>query len=343
MGLRWRQMQAKNVRECAEIIAAHPIISPRYRRAIHDLRLAWMRLLGSQAMITAVFEEVEGARSRTWGVGVAVFVNDDFIREVTTPPLFWFGPELAKRVMRGSSPILSDSQVRKANSGEGLNLLVWESVLRPEFANRPDVYQLMMSAFLELHRGFLLKEMITSQSESVQRLGWAVDAGGFYWDSTKACYVKSLKGSAEEFIRKPHTVGITRELELNRPGSWVGTLFEYHPPRFRFSPSEQRLLLTALGGEIGTDQDLANALGVSLPTVKKMWLSVYRRVADRQPEIVRHSPDSETETSKRGKEKRRHLLAYLREHPEELRPISQKLLGWRPPDTKTDCLRGIQS
>ena len=324
MSLRWRQMQAGDVRECAGIIAAHPVIGPRYRRAIHDLRPAWLRLLDSQAMTTAVFEEVEGVRSRTWGVGVGVFVNDDFNREVKTPPLFWFGPELAKRIMRERSPVLSDSQVREANSGEGLNLLVWEAVPCPEFANRPDVYHLMVSAFLELHQGFLLKEMITSQSESVQRLEWAVDAGGLYWDSTNACYVKSPKGSAEEIIRKPHIVGITRELELNRPGSWVGNLFDYHPPRFSFSPSEQRLLHLALGGESGTDQELANALGVSLPTIKKIWLSVYRRVADRQPEIIPDCARPETEAPERGKEKKRRVLAYLREHPEELRPVSRK-------------------
>ena len=29
----------------------------------------------------------------------------------------------------------------------------------------------------------------------------------------------------------------------------------------------------------------------------------------------------------RGREKRRRLLAYLREHPEELRPFSRKLLA----------------
>jgi hypothetical protein len=37
--------------------------------------------------------------------------------------------------------------------------------------------------------------------------------------------------------------------------SWVGTLFDYHPPRCGFSRSEQRMLLTALEG--GTDRELS--------------------------------------------------------------------------------------
>jgi hypothetical protein len=325
MALRFRPMQPKDIRECAEIVTTHPVIGPRYGRAAHDLRLAWRRLLGSEAMSTAVYEEVNGTAIRVCGFGVGVFVRAEFIRDVKTPPMFWFGAELSKQINAGNSPVLSDREVREANSGEGLNLLVWEAVPRPEFSARPDLYHLMVEAFRELYRGFLLKEMITSQAESVQRLKWAVDAGGLLWDPGKARYVESLRRNAEEFIQKPHIVGITREMEFSRLGSWVGTLFDYQPPRFGFSRSEQRLLCAALAGESGTDNELAESLGVSLPTIKKMWLSIYRRVNNHRPETIRDFVP--VEVTERGKEKRRPLLTYLREHPEELRPASQKLLG----------------
>lgn len=38
----------------------------------------------------------------------------------------------------------------------------------------------------------------------------------------------------QEFISKPHIVGLTRDLVAQRPASWVGTLFDYQPARFRF-------------------------------------------------------------------------------------------------------------
>jgi hypothetical protein len=327
MALRFRSMQPKDVRECAEIIGAHPVIGPRYGAAIGDLRTAWLGLLGSEAMNTAVFEEVNGTAIRTCGVGVGLFVRDEFMRELKMPPLFWFGPELARRVTAGNSPVLSDSEVREENSAGGLNLIVWEAVPAPQFAARSDLFHLMVEAFLELHRGFRLKEMMTSQVESVQRLQWSVDAGGMLWDPAKKSYVKSLRRSAEEFIREPHILGITRELELGRLGSWVGTLFDYQPPLFGFSRSEQRLLQAALAAESGTDQELTRTLRVSLPTIKKMWQSVYRRVTDRRPETIRDS--ARAGSTERGKEKKRRLLAYLREHAEELRPASQKRLGQR--------------
>ena len=331
MALRFRPMQPKDIRECAEIIKAHPVIGPRYGRAIHELHSAWALLIGREAMTTAVYEEFDGAAVRKCGVAVGLFVYEEFMRELKTPPLFWFGEELVKRITAGRSPALSDREVREANSGEGLNLVVWEAVPCLDFATRSDLFHLMIEAFREVHRGFRLNEMITSQAESVGRLKWAVDAGGLFWDPAKARYVDSPRKNAEEFVRKPHVVGITRELEFARLGSWVGTLFDYLPPRFGFSRSEQRMLLAALAGKSGTDEELAVALAVSLPTIKKMWLSVYRRMAEVQPKMVRDSARSGA--AERGKEKRRHLLAYLRDHPEELRPVSQKHLQQQPPVT----------
>ena len=326
MSLGWRPMEPEDVAECAEIIAAHPVIGPRYGSAIKDLGRAWHRLLGSEAMTTAVFEEVDRGGAHLAGVGVGVFVRDEFIREMKTPRQFWVGPELTKRILNGNSPVLSDKEVREANSGEGLNELVWETITGPSYAKRTEIYHLMGSAYIEIHRGFRLKEMITSQAESPERLQWAIDAGGLYWDTKAGRYVKSLKKGTDDFARNPHVVGITRELEFGRPGSWVGTLFDYHPPRFHFSTAEQRLLICAISNRTATNPALAQKLDVSLTTVKKTWLSVYNRVAAQAPELI--AEDSKAvPNSKRGKEKRRRLLSYLQEHPEELRPALRRSNG----------------
>ena len=165
-------------------------------------------LIGGEAMTTAVYEEVDGAAVRKCGVAVGLFVYEEFMREVKTPPLFWLGGELVRRIKAGRSPALSDKEVREANSREGLNLIVWEALPCLEFATRADVFHLMIEAFREVHRGFQLKEMITSQAESVERLKWAVDAGGLIWDPAKALYVNSPRKNAEEFVREPHIVGI---------------------------------------------------------------------------------------------------------------------------------------
>jgi hypothetical protein len=62
-----------------------------------------------------------------------------------------------------------------------------------------------------------------------------------------------------------------------------------------------------------------------------MWVSIYRRAEDYLPELISDPLPSDTPASGRGKEKRRRLLAYLRVHPEELRPISRELVSAAPP------------
>jgi len=334
--VRHRPMEPKDVRECADIVAAHPVIGPRYGNRIGDLSKAWLRLIGCDAKRTTVFQTVEGPRAPICFVGVSVFVNDDFMRELKAPPGFWIGPELVKRILSGNSPILPDSQFREANSRGGLNLIVWEGCIRPGFETNNEIHGHVMTAFIEEHSGFLLNELISPQIESTERLQWTIQTGAQLWNPVAGRYQKTFKKHPKEIVGKPHVVGVRRSMEHERDDSWttswVGTLFDYQPPRFGFSRSEQRLLHAALAGESGTDNELAESLGVSLPTIKKMWLSIYRRVNDRQPEAIRDCVP--VEAAERGKEKRRHLLVYLREHPEELRPVSQKLLGQPPPITK---------
>ena len=131
-----------------------------------DLSTAWRRLLDCEAKSTVVFEEVQERRARIWGVGVSVFVNDDFMREVKTPPLFWVGPELARRIARGTSPVLTGRALRDANARGGLNLLTWEGCIRLEDAKRAEIYNKVILAFIEEHRGFLWKEIIGAQARS---------------------------------------------------------------------------------------------------------------------------------------------------------------------------------
>ena len=325
--LRWRPMQPADVDRCVEIVAAHPVIGPRYGVDIENLGRAWRKLLGSAAISHNVFEWLDGNRATIVGVGFAVFVRDEFMREIKTPPLHWIGPELARRVAGKDCPVLTDDEVRDANSGSGLSELVWEGIGTPEFAHSMDFYHAMVGSYVEVHRGFLLKEMIAGQADSVERLLSVIESGGLYWNPAQQRYDTTSPEPPEILAARPHLVGITRELANVRPGSWISTLFNYRPPRFGFSRGEQQLLLAALKSLHGTDQELAAALHLSIPTVKKMWGSIYRRVAACDPELVPDPALAEPGTHERGREKRRSLLAYVRDHPEELRLHSRKLLA----------------
>lgn len=251
------------------------------------------------------------------GVGVSAFISDEFLHHVKSPPFFWVYPELIKRVTSGKSPLLTDKETREANTNGGLNLLIWEGAVRGEYENRAEVLTPVLSAFLEQHRGFLIKELI-SHGNSIEHVRAMLRTGSqFLKEDGK--YVDQLQKPLEEIFDSPHYVGLTREVASSRLGSWVGMLFLHEAPRFGFRPSEQRLLLTALRG--GTDQELSDELGVSLSTVKKYWLSIYDRVSGHLPGFS-FNQDAMEGANERGKEKKQRLLNYLRDHPEELRPAS---------------------
>jgi hypothetical protein len=275
-----------------------------------------------------VFHACEDERAPICLFGFSVIVRDNFVREMKKPSSFWVGPELTRRVIKGDSPLLTGKELREANSQDGLNLLIWEGCARPGYEAQPEVGRFMMAAFIEVHQGYRWKEIISSHAESPDRLRHMMKTGGFLWDPIAGRYAAAVDKDIDEIVSTPHIVGITRELERSRrgnwTGSWVGSLFDYHAPILGFSGSEQRLLSCALSGE--TDEQLAGTLGTSLATVKKMWVSIYNRVEDRLPALIPDRLQTDASAGSRGREKRRGLLAYLREHPEELRPVSRRLL-----------------
>ena len=68
-----------------------------------------------------------------------------------------------------------------------------------------------------------------------------------------------------------------------------------------------------------TDAELSVDLGLSIEAIKRRWMSIFARVDEFKPEILnREGPDNEG----RGPQKRHRVVAYVRTHPEELRPFS---------------------
>ena len=317
MAISYRPMRSKDVRECVDIVARHPVKGPRYRDTIADLKPVWLELLGCEAFRGVVFEDCAHSGTKIVGVGISAFVSEEFLRSMKKPPFFWVSAELTRRVKRGDSPLLSDRDVREANAKGGLNLITWEGVIRQESVCAEAVTTLF-SAFVEVHRGFLLKEVMCQGVISPETLGANLRSGGMLLGEDGQ-YVESVDRSLDEIFQTPHHVGLSRELALRRPGTWIASLFAYQPPQCGFRPSEQRLLIAALRGK--TDEELADDLGISVSAVKKAWLSIYDRVAMHLPSLFPNSL-SRQEGAERGKEKKQHLIAYLRDHPEELRPAS---------------------
>ena len=323
MNVSYRPMQLKDVPKCVEYIAAHPVLGPRYGKLIERLPSAICFALRNEMMTSAVFEEIQGSVTRFVGVGMGVFISDDFLKELKTGPSFWVGPELVRRITSGKSPLLSGPEIREANSGAGLNLLASHLTWHPADIVREGVGTTLMTSFDQLFRGLRLREVI-GQADCLEHMYAMRDSGGLYFDRLRGTYGTFPEVNVRNFSDEPRNIGITRELALHGY-SWLSSLLvSYAPPRLGLSRAEQRLLVAARDG--ATDEELGERLGISLYAVKMRWRTIYDRAAAFLADLVTDNSRVDGEARRRGKEKKQHLLDYIRKHPEELHPVSRKLL-----------------
>jgi hypothetical protein len=322
--IRHRPMRHRDISECVRLVATHPILGPRYGGTIKDLPGVWRRLLSNEWFFTAaLFEETQGSQAKTLGAGIDVVVTEEFFQEAKTPPYFWLGPELTRRIAQGRSPLLTEKQVAEANSRKGLNIVIWQSGVHPDDLKRPEIWEVGVNAFIKTHQGFRLNEWIL-QAESREHFVGILNVGSILYGRSDSDDPGPRQLDPGRAAVEPHLTGLPRETALRQVGSWTSTVFRYQPPILFFSRSEQRLLWAALEGE--TDERLSDSLGVSLSAIKKTWRAIYLRVADHMPELIPSQSPDEGSTQDRGKEKKRRVVAYLRDHPEELRPYERRLV-----------------
>lgn len=312
--------QIEDIATCVDIVGAHPVLGARYGPALGHLETAWRQLLHSDAFIFLVTKETASGFSRTLGAQVACFITDEFAAEIAKPPLKWLGPEIVNRVLSGPCPILTNAEVPVANSADSLNLMIWPPCFPTEYETNTELRQSSQELFFSMFRGFNFKRMQTQEIHPMT-LSIAVNSGAGYLLGTDPQHSREL-GNAESVVLQPHLIEVTRTMVSQQPGTWVSQFFSYRKPEIGFPRSEQRLLSAALHG--GTNEELAEQLGISLSAVKKMWASVYLRIEYSGVAHLKFEPN-ENDDGDRGREKKQKLLAHLREHPEELRPYSMKL------------------
>jgi len=321
MPLRYRQLRLDDLSIGVDLIAKHPEFGPQYEQQWDAVYQAWSSSIHKEAFVGKFFEEVRNENPIPMAVGIFVFVTDEFMQEAKEPPFFWFGPELGRRISSGASPLLSDKEVRRRNSTSGLNLVPWPTGIGAPDRHRPELTQEFLGVFIRETSSFRIKEAIF-QTPVAQDLHASLLSGAILVGRQSAGNDLSQQ-ELQEIVSKPHLMYLNRELALARVGSWAASLFSYSDPQIGFSRAEQRLLEAALCGL--TDEELITELQISLSAVKKTWRSIYFRVEEAGLPILPALPGTREEGD-RGKGKRHRLLNYVREHPEELRPVSMKLL-----------------
>jgi len=261
-------------------------------------------------MTVGVDDRRRPPETRLVGCGVSVFVTDEFAERVLA------GLPLLSRAFleqweSGPRPYLTKKEIAAANAGDGLNLLIlhygWSKDVTPE--DMMTMQHLQTERFIHEHAGYFTKEYL-HEFFGPQLRDFMLAAGlVMKHDYRGEAWRDALAGVTEEDW--PYLA--VHGPEPSRPGT-ITSIFRSKStrPRFGFSPGEQRLIVLALEGR--SDDELASALTLSPWTVKKRWQRIYMKVETLEPSLFAFEGD-------KLRQRRRYLLAFMREHPEELRPF----------------------
>jgi hypothetical protein len=303
--LRYRKTQRDDLAECMSLLPDWLQLDDATRAALPRLH---ERIANDAAVYSMVMEDVAlppGRRVQAWGLALAL--GPDWVARLGlngTPQ-----PGLARQaygaLLDGSLVPMDDAALGRVNASGELAFLAMHYLMRASDPSDP-YFQALISVGNESMRfGMSGHNLNAIHFENSAGADEVMRAAGF---------LPRDGAGVRDGLR---LWGMTRE-EARRtmPGSTARHLFESHPPRFRLSVSQRRLLSHALYYE--DDEQLADALAVSAHGLKKSWRGIYERIIDSVPDFFGDATLSDD--GKRGPEKRRQVLAYVRQRPEELRP-----------------------
>jgi hypothetical protein len=292
--------------DLAQARALVPAWLPLPERVRAALPVIWTRLMGQPGFNADIVEDLSRpADQRLVAMGMAIALDERWQKRLATDPPEYAPALVYEELLDGRYQPPSDKELGLLNARGEVAFLVlhYEQVLN-DLAN-PDTLEMLgvaMSLFRQAHAGYRLQHLY---QEGIGDQGAYLQSMGF------------RPRTARNRAGVPELYGLSRD-EAARllPGSPVRDAFQFTPPRFRFTAAERRMLRFAVTQM--TDEQIGEELGVSLHGLKKLWRSVHERAQDALPHLFDDSGNAEAGT--RGPEKRRTLLQYLRQHPEELRP-----------------------
>jgi hypothetical protein len=302
--MHWRPIRAEDLPQCLDIEPA--CVGDALTGRAVAMRV-WRDLLDGPALHGSVFlSDPPIGGHHIVGCGIGVFVDPAFAdRELANPE-----PQLNSRIIAGAAfgaPVVLDRDgVAAGNAGAGLDFVNLYGNWREGLLNNAqmaEIQTLLGTSFLENLAGFrfnrVLKEAIGEPTIALAR------ATGSY-----RCVAEFPERESALFVVAPEDA---RDI----PFSVAARMYRYQAPVLRLRPAEQALLAEALDGK--TDAELSEALQVSVEAVKKRWISVFGRFEEFRPDIL---AGADTESARRGPQKRHRVLAYVRAHREELRPYA---------------------
>ena len=297
----WREVREADLLECLAIEPRHlgdEIVGRECALAV------WRELIRSRSFNSCVVESAS-LPGRILGFGASVFVTREFATREIEDPMPGLNSRIIASIANGASVVRPEADLYNACADQPLDVVTlfgnWIDGLSAEQVRQ--IQTAFPMSFIEAHLGYRLNRLFQENIGRAQ-CGYIESSG--VWRITKR-YTDCERALAV----------MTRSDAFSVSGSIAASLFQYQEPILGLRDGEKHLLVEALTRR--SDDELAKGMNLSPATVKKRWQALFERVTDKHPTLL---PSDGDESSKltRGPQKRHHILAYVRSHPQELRP-----------------------
>ncbi len=269
----------------------------------------WRDLMKHPAFHAAVIEAVtKDGVQRIVCFGASLFLAPEYADHLLREPKPDCNSRALAGIARAMRVICSEATLTEPGAADRLDLLLLCSSYKHE-ALQPDqqaeISMLLPQALVHLHAGYPIRRLLMETTSDAMHV--LAESSGVW--KTVALFPTEHRA----------LMMVTKEEMRSAAGLSVLTpLFHYRAPVLGLRETEKHLLAEAVHGE--TDSELALRLHLSVSTVKKRWGSLFAHIAETRPEMLPEAPAAARHDA-RGMQKRHHILAYVRAHPEELRPF----------------------
>jgi DNA-binding CsgD family transcriptional regulator len=305
MKLLGRNTRPTDLDQCAEIVRDRFLYERADLVALKDM---WQTVLDRDVGRSVVLYESSDPQ-RVLAFGISAAVKDARLATITVNPAPFVGKRLLDAWRSGDDPFLDESAFAVANAHDGLSVIVMHNGIDDAIARTHlhDALSVLTETFVALHTGSNMK-VIVHEAFGVSA-EFALDLGLHI--TPYATEHDALLGSVPAGSM-PILLSTTRTEAERRRGNLImaQTFLRFSTPQCDLQGADRRLLRLALEGT--PDETIADILQIAPRTLKKRWADVYARM-----ECVTRIPPG-GEGGRRGGEIRRHVLRYVREHPEEL-------------------------
>ena len=315
--MRYREATPSDVLAIADLFGGRNAL-PLEPAVLEALPEVLGRLLASPACHLTVFEEEDRSGLRVISFAGGLFPRQEVVDAYLSAPFPSFLSRVLASLHRGQSPLLTLDDIRKTNSGEGLDLAIFPiplGTLDWSDARAEQLRKLAPQAFVRAEGGYRIRaiyyEVFTDEVAAY------LQSGGYrlLHDFSSRAGTGFIPQNS-----RPRMLRLTAQDLPPAAMSMASQMFNPPDARLGLTQAEQRVALRALDG--ASDRAIAASLGLSTETVRSNWRSIYRRLANVLPAFetqLQHAEDAS-----RGLEKRRVAIEYLRQNLHELRPSLQR-------------------